>query len=143
MGGAGPAVRHAQAGALVADLDHPHPVLGERVHPEHVAVAHEPEDGPGAFRRERIGQPLVHLHLASPSVSRWFRAAAAGVTRAQRVARRSENSLDMRLTTMEAPLSIRPASLPEISTSPSAATMDPDSAWSVTLNVIVEVKPVP
>src|SRR5439155_15629299 len=93
-----PAVSHAQAGTLVAHLDHPHAVLAERSHPEHVAVAHHAEDGPGTLRSERVGQPLTHLHLASPSVSPGSRGAAA-VAPAQRLARLSANSLDMRLTT--------------------------------------------
>jgi hypothetical protein len=61
-----PAVSHPEPGAFVADFEHLDAAeLVQLVHPVHVAVAHQAEDVGNAFRLERAGQSLIHLHGSS------------------------------------------------------------------------------
>src|SRR5438445_5888005 len=62
---AGPTVRHAQPGALVAYLEQVNSEIVQGFHPVHVAVAHHAEDGADTLPDERLRQTLVHLHPLS------------------------------------------------------------------------------
>src|SRR5262249_11555060 len=130
----------------------------ERIDPVHVAVSHHAERSFRAFRLERVGQSLIHLHVFRSSLrdlpsigkskfgavacphrkkSAPIASAHAAPNSAQRAARRSENSAVMRLTTSDAPVSMIVASRPEISTWASISMVEPcAAACSTTLNVI-------